>query len=88
MLLTSTGRIDTRASPSVWTKYSALLDVVLRTGGLAIGALAALAALPALPVLPVRAALTALAALVALPALTALRMRLPAALRVEAPCPA
>ena len=73
MLLTSTDRIDTRASPSVWTKYSALLDVVLRTGDLAIGALAALAALPAL------AALTALAAL---------RMRLPAALRVQVPCPA
>ena len=88
MLLTSTDRIDTRASPSVWTKYSALLDVVLRTGGLAIGAL------PVLPVLPVRAALTALtalaalAALVALVALAALRMRLPAALRVEVPCPA
>ena len=44
MLLTSTDRIDTRASPSVWTKYSALLDVVLRTGDLAIGALAALLA--------------------------------------------
>ena len=73
MLLTSTDRIDTRASPSVWTKYSALLDVVLRTGDLAIGALAALAALRA------RAALTAL---------TALRMRLAAALRVEVPCPA
>ena len=82
MLLTSTDRIDTRASPSVWTKYSALLDVVLRTGDLAIGALAALAALPA------RAALATLAALAALAALTALRMRLPAALRVEAPCPA
>ena len=44
MLLTSTDRIDTRASPRVWTKYSALLDVVLRTGDLAIGALAALLA--------------------------------------------
>ena len=85
MLLTSTDRIDTRASPSVWTKYSALLDVVLRTGDLAIGALAALAALPALPALPARAAL---AALVALAALAALRMRLPAALRVQVPCPA
>ena len=82
MLPTSTDRIDTRASPSVWTKYSALLDVVLRTGDLAIGALAALAALPA------RAALATLAALAALAALTALRMRLPAALRVQVPCPA
>lgn len=44
MLLAPTDRIDTRTSPSVWTKYSALLDVVLRLGDLGIGALAALLA--------------------------------------------
>ena len=44
MLLASSDRIDSRASPSVWTKYSALLDVVLRLGDLGIGALAALLA--------------------------------------------
>ena len=41
MLLAPTERIDSRTSSSLWTKYSALLDVVLRLGDLGIGALAA-----------------------------------------------
>ncbi|MDE1899737.1 MAG: hypothetical protein KGH73_11845, partial [Xanthomonadaceae bacterium] len=44
MLLAPTERIDSRTSSSLWTKYSALLDVVLRLGDLGIGALAALLA--------------------------------------------
>ena len=45
MLLAPTDWTDSRASPSMWTKYPALPDVARRPGGPGRGALAALLAL-------------------------------------------